>query len=57
MRYFYNFTIREIAEQMQLKEDRVESRLRRDKKKLQKILLGRGVLYEAGETFSHRYLG
>lgn len=57
IRYFYNFTMREIAEQMQLKEDRVESRLRRDKKKLQKILLGRGVFYEAGETFSHRYLG
>lgn len=38
LRYFYFFTVREIAVQVNLKEDNVESRLRREAKKLRKKL-------------------
>lgn len=48
LRYFYSYTVREIAEEIELKEDNVESRIRRGKKKLQNKLLERGVLYDAG---------
>ena len=47
LRYFYFFTVREIAVQVNLKEDNVESRLRREAKKLRKKLLERGVLYDS----------
>ena len=47
LRYFYYFTVREIAVQMNLKEDNVESRIRRETKKLRKELLERGVLYDS----------
>lgn len=46
LRYFYYFTVREIAQQVNLKEDNVESRIRRETKKLRKELLERGVLYD-----------
>lgn len=47
LHFFYNYTIKEIAGQMALKEDNIESRIRRNKKKLQEKLIERGVLYEA----------
>lgn len=46
LRYFYNYTVKEIALHYKLKEDNVESKLRRCKSKLKKKLLERGVFYE-----------
>ncbi len=46
LRYFYYFRVKEIAERMGLNEDNVESRLRRETKKLRGELLERGVLYD-----------
>lgn len=44
LKYFYGFTIREIAVSLQMKEDRVQSRERRGRDKLKKALAERGVL-------------
>lgn len=46
LRYYYFFTVKEIAQRVQLKEDNVESRLRREMKRLRGELLERGVLYD-----------
>ncbi len=46
LKYFYYYTVREIAGVVHLSEDNVESRLRRQKKKLQEKLIERGVCYE-----------
>lgn len=43
LKYFYNFTIREIAESLQMKEAMVQSRERRGRGKLRKALAERGV--------------
>lgn len=43
LKYFYNFSIREIAETLQLKEANVQSRERRGREKLKKALAERGV--------------
>ncbi|MBR3825178.1 MAG: RNA polymerase sigma factor [Lachnospiraceae bacterium] len=43
LKYFYNFTIREIAESLQMKEAMVQSRERRGREKLRKALAERGV--------------
>lgn len=43
LKYFYNFNIREIAEVLQLKEAKVQSRERRGREKLKKALAERGV--------------
>lgn len=43
LKYFYNFSIREIAEALQLKEANVQSRERRGREKLKKALAERGV--------------
>lgn len=42
-RFFYGYTIREIAEQVNLKEDNVESRIRRKRKELQEKLREQGI--------------
>lgn len=47
LRFFYNYSVKEIAEQVHLNQDNVESRIRRDKKRLQEKLIERGVLYDA----------
>lgn len=44
LRYFYNYSVKEISKQVELKEDNVESRIRRNKKKLQARLLKGGIL-------------
>ena len=46
LRFFYYETVKVIAETVHLKEDNVESRIRRGKKKLKAELLRRGVLNE-----------
>lgn len=46
LKYFYNYTIKEIAYKLNLKEDNVESRERRERKKLKKEFIKRGVFYE-----------
>lgn len=46
LRYFYNYKIREIAVDVNLSEDNVESRIRRKREHLMKQLKERGVLYE-----------
>lgn len=46
LRYFYNYKIREIADDVNLSEDNVESRIRRKREYLKKQLKERGVLYE-----------
>ena len=43
LKYFYNFSIRDIAEALQLKEANVQSRERRGREKLKKALAERGV--------------
>lgn len=43
LKYFYSFTIREIAEVMQMNEAKVQSRERRGREKLKKALAERGV--------------
>lgn len=43
LRFFYGYTIREIAKEVNLEEDNVESRIRRRKKELQKKLLEQGI--------------
>ena len=43
LKYFYNFTIREIAESLQMKDAMVQSRERRGREKLRKALAERGV--------------
>lgn len=44
LKYFYNFTIREIADVLKMKEANVQSRERRGREKLKKALAERGVL-------------
>lgn len=44
LKYFYNFTIREIADVLKIKEANVQSRERRGREKLKKALAERGVL-------------
>ena len=44
LRYFYFYKIREIAQLYQLKEDNVESRIRRGLKRLGNILTKQGIL-------------
>ena len=46
LRYFYFYKVRQIAEMLELKEDNVESRIRRGLKKLQKSLSEQGVTLE-----------
>lgn len=46
LRFFYNHTLREIANKLHLKEDNVESRIRRNRKRLKEKLERRGVFYE-----------
>lgn len=46
LKYFYNYTIKEIAYKLNLKEDNVESRERRERKKLKQEFIKRGVFYE-----------
>ena len=46
LRFFYYETVKVIAETVHLKEDNVESRIRRGKKKLKAEFLRRGVLNE-----------
>ncbi len=46
LRYFYNYKIREIAVDVNLSEDNVESRIRRKREQIKKQLKERGVLYE-----------
>jgi len=46
LKYFYNFTLKEISKKLNLKQDNVESRLRRNKEKLRKKLERKGVFYE-----------
>ncbi len=43
LKYFYNFTIREIADSLEMKEAKVQSRERRGREKLRKALAERGV--------------
>ncbi len=43
LKYFYNFTIREIADVLQMNEAKVQSRERRGREKLKKALAERGV--------------
>ena len=43
LRFFYNYTLKEIAKRLNLKEDNVESRIRRNRKKLKEKLQERGV--------------
>lgn len=47
LRYFYNYKIKEIAWDVGLPEDNVESRIRRNRKKLKEELMKGGVFYEA----------
>ena len=46
LRFFYFYKIREIAEQLGMAEDAVESKIRRGKEKLKKTLIERGFFYE-----------
>lgn len=46
LRYFYNFTLKEISQRLSLKQDNIESRLRRNKKKLRENLERKGVFYD-----------
>lgn len=46
LRYFYNYTVKEISKHLNFKEDNVESKIRRCKRKLRKKLEERGVFYE-----------
>lgn len=46
LRYFYNYKVREIALDVGIPEDNVESRIRRNRELLKKQLIERGVLYE-----------
>lgn len=46
LRFFYNYKIKEIAWDVGLPEDNVESRIRRNKKKLKEELVKGGVFYE-----------
>ena len=43
LKYFYNFTIREISDVLQMSEAKVQSRERRGREKLKKALAERGV--------------
>lgn len=43
LKYFYNYTIREIADVMQMNEAKIQSRERRGREKLKKALTERGV--------------
>ncbi len=45
LRYFYNYTVKEISQKTNLQQDNVESRLRRKKKHLKETLKKRGVTY------------
>lgn len=47
LRYFYNYKVREIALEVGIPEDNVESRIRRKRELLKKQLIERGVLYES----------
>lgn len=46
LRFFYNHTIKEISRKLGLKEDNIESRIRRNRIKLKEKLEKRGVFYE-----------
>lgn len=46
LRYFYNYKIKEIAWDVGLPEDNIESRIRRNRKKLKEELMKGGVFYE-----------
>jgi RNA polymerase sigma-70 factor (ECF subfamily) len=46
LKYFYNYTAKEISIQLNLNEDNVESRLRRNLKNLRNNLKKRGVSYD-----------
>ncbi len=46
LRYFYNYTVKEISRHMKIKEDNVESKIRRCKQRLKTKLEERGVFYE-----------
>lgn len=46
LRYFYNFTLKEISQRLNLKQGNIESRLRRNKKKLRENLERKGVFYD-----------
>lgn len=46
LRFFYFYKIHEIAKKLALKEDNVESKLRRGLSKLKDKLIERGVIYE-----------
>lgn len=46
LRYFYFYTVKEIAEKLELKPKQIENILYRRKEKLKKVLIERGVLYE-----------
>lgn len=46
LRFFYNYTVREISNKLNLKEDKVESRIRRNRGRLKEKLEKRGVFYE-----------
>ena len=46
LKYFYNFTLKEISQRLNLKQDNVESNLRRNKKKLREKLERKGVFYD-----------
>ncbi len=43
LKYFYNFTIREIADALEMKEAKIQSRERRGREKMRKALAERGV--------------
>ena len=43
LKYFYNYTIREIARKLEMSEAKVQSRERRGREKLRKALVERGV--------------
>lgn len=47
LRYFYNYKVREIALEVGIPEDNVESKIRRKREFLKKQLIERGVLYES----------
>lgn len=46
LRFFYNYKVKEIAWDVGLPEDNVESRIRRNRRKLKKELIKGGVFYE-----------
>ena len=57
LRYFYFYKVKEIASYLKLKEDNVESRLRRGKKQLQDRLLSKGILYRSKEGKKRKWKG